>query len=785
QSYAYQKFLEAGHTPQSASAMVANLSGESGRALRADAMNNSGTETPGAVNSRGSYGIAQWNGDRQFGLLQYARQTGGDPRSLDTQIGYVDHELKTQYPDLYAASRDPNATSAGLLQRYVADYERPADVAGGVRQRSQYLGLNYGSAAPAQPTRGVQLAGPVPTPDTGAPPTALAPRASAPGFQAIAPQGAPTAADVADAQAILTDPVSPANARAYAQGVLQRAGGSAQASAAAPVDPEQARWQARTSPPGGPAIPASGAPMPPPRPDFGASAAAGAQQQGQQQLLPPPHAVASVATHAMRDGFDPLRAIQQFFGVPMQVAQGLLGSLMGSAQAAPAQGGVVPDGRGGMVPANNSRVAPDGSFLPPSGAPAPQANQTPGVQSMGGPAPLQQPYMAPQGGGGGQPQGGAPSQPMITAFGTSYPLSTVLRMYGNPISKQFAAALLEQAGKHQETFSTFQDGQGNVWARSNLTGKPEVVLKADAPVSVGAGTTVVDPRTGHVLYAAPDKPTTVSAGSALVDPNTGKPIYVAPEKAATTGPDALPATVAARRAEGEKAGLKGNALDQYSLTGTLPKDVQEKAPTEGQANAALYSERMREADKIIADPEIAKEGLNPINKGLDAIPIWGNGWKGENAQLYDQAQRDFVNATLRRESGAAISESEFDNARKQYFPQPGDGPKVIAQKAANRRTAIEGITNAASPAYIRQQQEKAQKEQSAAPAPPTQQERGAATGRPVAPRGNPVPANDAPKFGQVPIPMEAATFLRAHPEARDQFDAKYGAGASSTVLGGR
>lgn len=90
-------------------ALVANLSGESGRTLRADAMNNSGSETPGAVNARCSYGIAQWNGDRQFGLLQFARATGGDPRSLDTQIGFVDHELKTQYPDLYAASRDPNA----------------------------------------------------------------------------------------------------------------------------------------------------------------------------------------------------------------------------------------------------------------------------------------------------------------------------------------------------------------------------------------------------------------------------------------------------------------------------------------------------------------------------------------------------------------------------------------------------------------------------------------------------------------------------------------------------
>jgi hypothetical protein len=58
---------------------------------------------------------------------------------------------------------------------------------------------------------------------------------------------------------------------------------------------------------------------------------------------------------------------------------------------------------------------------------------------------------------------------------------------------------------------------------------------------------------------------------------------------------------------------------------------------------------------------------------------------------YDQAKRDFINAILRRESGAVISEEEFANAEQQYFPQPGDGPEVIAQKRANRENAIRGI----------------------------------------------------------------------------------------------
>jgi hypothetical protein len=64
-----------------------------------------------------------------------------------------------------------------------------------------------------------------------------------------------------------------------------------------------------------------------------------------------------------------------------------------------------------------------------------------------------------------------------------------------------------------------------------------------------------------------------------------------------------------------------------------------------------------------------------------------------------QAQRDFVNAILRRESGAAISESEFNNAQRQYFPQPGDGPDVIEQKKQNRMLAIEGLMAGAGKGY--------------------------------------------------------------------------------------
>ena len=68
-------------------------------------------------------------------------------------------------------------------------------------------------------------------------------------------------------------------------------------------------------------------------------------------------------------------------------------------------------------------------------------------------------------------------------------------------------------------------------------------------------------------------------------------------------------------------------------------------------------------------------------------------FKSDEYKQIEQAQRDFVNAVLREESGAAIAESEFENAIKQYFPQPGDTAEVVRQKQINRQQQFEKINN--------------------------------------------------------------------------------------------
>lgn len=124
-----------------------------------------------------------------------------------------------------------------------------------------------------------------------------------------------------------------------------------------------------------------------------------------------------------------------------------------------------------------------------------------------------------------------------------------------------------------------------------------------------------------------------------------------------------------------------------------------KPMTEVQGKANLFGSRADEADQVLRglETKISTTGL-AAKRGLENLPVIGgvmgaagNAMLSGDQQKVEQAQRNFVNAVLRVESGAAISESEFRNAIKQYFPQPGDTPTVIEQKRSNRATAIAGL----------------------------------------------------------------------------------------------
>lgn len=121
-------------------------------------------------------------------------------------------------------------------------------------------------------------------------------------------------------------------------------------------------------------------------------------------------------------------------------------------------------------------------------------------------------------------------------------------------------------------------------------------------------------------------------------------------------------------------------------------------PNQGQFTAAGYAGRMEQAETILASLESEIAGMNPIS--FDIQKALDRPWlQSDTVQSYMQAARNFINAVLRRESGAVISPSEFAEARQQYLPQPGDSPENLAQKKANRQYVFETMKRAGGRAY--------------------------------------------------------------------------------------
>lgn len=128
--------------------------------------------------------------------------------------------------------------------------------------------------------------------------------------------------------------------------------------------------------------------------------------------------------------------------------------------------------------------------------------------------------------------------------------------------------------------------------------------------------------------------------------------------------------------------------------------------TEFQGKALGFGMRLAEANEILngigqggaVQPNLLKRAAASVPGVGGALETAANmvpeaiGGPSAPQQQVEQAQRNFINAVLRRESGAVISPQEFDNANRQYFPQPGDSPEVITQKQRNRELVISSFT---------------------------------------------------------------------------------------------
>ena len=226
-----------------------------------------------------------------------------------------------------------------------------------------------------------------------------------------------------------------------------------------------------------------------------------------------------------------------------------------------------------------------------------------------------------------------------------------------------------------------------------------------------------DPRSNTMVEVSMP---TVSVGPAINIPtpvNNYAPANVnaltMPPAGAPTSPVVRPATAAVPSAAVPSAAMPSAAAPTSVVPGAPnapapvrfgPKSTAENL-TEAQGKATGFALRAKEASDIL--DVVGKDGkVQPgvLKRVGESVPLVGEGLgtilnvtQNPQQQQVEQAQRNFLNAILRQESGAAINQSEFDNGRKQYFPQPGDSKEVIEQKRLNRENVVKSLQVAAGP----------------------------------------------------------------------------------------
>lgn len=216
-------------------------------------------------------------------------------------------------------------------------------------------------------------------------------------------------------------------------------------------------------------------------------------------------------------------------------------------------------------------------------------------------------------------------------------------------------------------------------AKARMDFEQSLLKPVTSPVNVAAGSSLVDPTSGKVLYQAPakeDNPTGIigeyndALRLGLIDKSTTLQQFVNDRK---------PVSLSTTNVYGQDLSNTLKELQIQQLMGG----------NDTQRQAAGYALRIQQSGDVLSGLENTMKGYNAI--GFETQMKLPSYLQSGNIQQYDQAARNFINAVLRRESGAAISTGEFDNAYKQYLPRPGDSDATISQKRQNRQAVYQSL----------------------------------------------------------------------------------------------
>ena len=154
-----------------------------------------------------------------------------------------------------------------------------------------------------------------------------------------------------------------------------------------------------------------------------------------------------------------------------------------------------------------------------------------------------------------------------------------------------------------------------------------------------------------------------------------------------------------------QASKKGNGITYTDAEGnTFQIGGTSKPLTEGQSKDTVYSTRAAGALPYIDNGEAAL--TSKYDSTVEDIPGVGNYLTSDEYQVASSAGKEFLQALLRKDTGATIQPFEIQEYGSVYLPQPGDKPDRLKYKKEARIRALAAM-KAGMPAQAIVAQEKA------------------------------------------------------------------------------
>ncbi len=209
---------------------------------------------------------------------------------------------------------------------------------------------------------------------------------------------------------------------------------------------------------------------------------------------------------------------------------------------------------------------------------------------------------------------------------------------------------------------------------------------------------VLPPQAGQPQPQTPQEAPSVS-------PAQPTAIAAPPNPNAAFADDLLPGDSHQTPSPAQKAGIalvlgeKGKAVDALTEKGGKL--------TEGQTKDALFAERM-----LRSEADLRK--VTPINEKGEFTKYDPTGYVGpKESNWYNpaswfisdewkehyRASREWLAVILRKDTGAAVTDQEWNWYAPTYIPMPGDTPPVILAKQRARIALAKGMRNASGPAF--------------------------------------------------------------------------------------